>query len=157
MKTFLITFVLILLVSTNADAKMNLVKESKIPVAVRENFAQRYPAIEKKKWKRTKETFIAKFKLNGHKVESTYESDGTWVQTEIRIKWEELPSAARKFYYASEFRWLKQTSTKKIQTLENKELYLIEGDNTNEESGPICRFKLWFSENGEIIKEESGC
>jgi hypothetical protein len=136
---------------------MNLVKESKIPGTIKEDFAQRYPVIEVKKWTRTKETFIAKFKLNGHKLETTYHSNGNWVQTEIRIKWEELPSAARKFYYASEFRWLNQTSTKKIQTPENNELYLIEGDNKNQESGPICRFKLWFSENGEVIKEESGC
>jgi len=122
-----------------------------------ESFSEKFPDAKAKKWKSKKATFIAKFSSNGKKYEATFNADGKWVETLTRIKWEELPGPVRKTFYASEFIWLNWTSVKKLDTPEKGIIYLIEGDNMNEESSPICRFRLYFSEDGVIVREESNC
>lgn len=157
MKTRFIPLVIIIMAFIDTDAQQNNKTSSKIPKLVIEAFEERYPDIQEKKWKRKKETFVAKFSSNRKKYKATFNFDGKWVQTETSIKWKELPSNVRKTYNMSEFIWLIRTSVEELQTAEYGHVYLIEGDNMNKESDPICTFKLYFTEDGVIVKKETDC
>lgn len=139
------------------SAQLFGLKESKVPTSVKESFMNKYPDTEVKRWKHKRNDYIAKFFINRKKHEALFSSEGNWKQTEIRLKWEELPSAVRKTYWETDFMWLSRNSVKIIEAPGKEELYLIEGDNMNVESDPICNYKLWFSEDGTIVKKESDC
>jgi hypothetical protein len=157
MKTIIITTTIILMMTLSLSAQLFGMKESQVPLSVKETFNRIYPDTEVSKWKHKQNNYIAKFSINRKKYEAVFNSEGDWVQTEIRIKWEELPSAVRKSYWETDYRWLSQNSAKIIEALNKEKLYLIEGDNSDEESEPPCRFKLWISEDGKIVKKESDC
>ena len=156
MKTILILLTMLSTVSIITSTQQRQEKESEVPEMVIKAFTERYDGTNLKKWKHRKETFIAKFSSSGRKYETTFLPDGSWVQTECAIKMNELPGSVQRTYYESDYRWLHMTSSKELQTPTGK-LYLIEGDNSNEDGGPMCNFKLWFNESGEMVKEESNC
>lgn len=157
MKAAKIVFLICLLLPGISNARQNELKEEKVPETIKVAFSEKYPGVEIKRWRKKQSTFIARFSDNGKRSVASFNADGNWVQTEIRIKWNELPNRVQKTYYSSDFRWLNWNWVKKIQTSEYKEIYQIEGDNSNEESSPLCKFRLWFTPDGKMIKEESDC
>lgn len=67
-----------------------------IPDVVMEQFKARFAQAEKVKWEMEgKEEYEANFQLNGEKVSANFRTDGTWTETERRMKVQDLPGTVR--------------------------------------------------------------
>lgn len=152
----ILVLMILFLVPGMSNAAQNWIKENKVASDVTTSFAEKCPGMNVKKWKKEDSKFIATFFKEGKKFEASFDENGNWMQTESQIKWAELPSAVRKTYYASDFKWLNRNQVEKLQTTKYKEVYLIEGDNLDQESDPYCPYKLWLTPDGKIVKKELG-
>lgn len=155
MKAIKVVVIIFLLLPVISKAEQHRIKEKNVSVNVINSFTEKWPDINVKKWEKKDDTFIAVFLQGDKKLKSSFDVNGNWLQTKTRIKWKELPSLVRKTYYGSDFTWQNWNWVEKLQTSEYKEVYLIEGDNSNTESDPLCYFKLWITPDGKMVKTES--
>lgn len=69
---------------------------------VKEAFSKKYPEAEKVKWDIDKNDYHeAHFELGDKKYRADFKSDGSWVETERSVDWDNLPEAVRKTIEAS--------------------------------------------------------
>ncbi|HEY6064190.1 MAG TPA: PepSY-like domain-containing protein [Chitinophagaceae bacterium] len=68
----------------------------KVPEAVKNAFAARFPAATNVSWgKENAKEYEAEFKLNNNSVSANFGLDGSWVETESVIPVSELPAAVK--------------------------------------------------------------
>ncbi len=71
--------------------------DAMVPPRAMEAFVKKYPSIKNKKWSRDSHgNFEAAFKQEGvkHRADFDY-SSGAWIETEVSIKYENLPLAVK--------------------------------------------------------------
>lgn len=67
-----------------------------VPAAAREHLAAKYPGADGVSWDRDRnDSHEAHFEYEGRKLRADYTDEGTWIETEESIDWEELPQAVR--------------------------------------------------------------
>ena len=152
MKVFNVLVLILLALPGISKAEQSKANGGKVSTVVTNSFAEKCPEVNVKKWKKKDGRFIAVFLKGDKECEASFDADGNWLQTKDRIKWEQLPSPVRETYYASDFKWLNRNRVEKLQTTNYKEVYLIGGDNSNQESGPLQPYKLWITPDGKIVK-----
>ena len=65
---------------------------SKVPAAVKANFAKKYPGASVK-WEKEDDKFEAGFKQNGNTMSALFEANGTMTESEKAVKVSQLPVA----------------------------------------------------------------
>jgi len=89
MKTNLtLLFSLLITFSSNAQIR-------KIPADVTDAFKARYPHAERVSWKDDLSSFEARFILNNYEMSASFNSDGDWLHSERKLKYEELPEEVK--------------------------------------------------------------
>ena len=64
-----------------------------VPEPVKAAFAKQFPKAEGAKWEMEDKTdYEAEFKMNVSKYSAKFDAKGTWIETEHKIKQEELPA-----------------------------------------------------------------
>lgn len=59
-------------------------------------FSQKYPDAEDVSWNTDGNGYReAKFELNGEKHRADFQTDGTWIETERNLDWDDLPDAVK--------------------------------------------------------------
>jgi len=62
------------------------------PEVVLASLAAKYPGAKKVKWNRDRNnSHEAHFRLNGVKLRADFNPDGSWIETERSLEWEDLP------------------------------------------------------------------
>ena len=91
-KSFILALVAVLSLSLMAMVTIT----EKVPQAVKEAFAKKYPTAKKVDWeKEGAEEYEAEFKMDGKKMSANFKADGTWLETETEIKTKNLPAAVK--------------------------------------------------------------
>ncbi len=68
-----------------------------VPEVVVNRFLELYPAAEAVDWNIDRNnSFEAHFQVKGNKARADFEPNGTWIETEESIKWDELPEAVQR-------------------------------------------------------------
>ena len=70
--------------------------EGDAPSHVLEAFAQKYPGAADTDWRRDRnDSHEAHFTFNGERMRADFEPSGTWIETEISVKWDNLPEVVQ--------------------------------------------------------------
>ncbi|MCB0550322.1 MAG: PepSY-like domain-containing protein [Phaeodactylibacter sp.] len=88
----------------------------KVPEASKEGFAKKYPKAESVKWKSARDgIYTVDFSSDGQKTTASFDSNGKWVLSEVKIDESGLPAAVKqaiaKDYGDFELDWAKQLSS----------------------------------------------
>lgn len=120
------------------------VKESEVPGAVKDAFKKSYKAAKEIKWEKEGANFEAEFEADEKEQSVVFDASGNLIETEIEIKVEELPSAAKE-YVAKTYKDAKIREAEKITDAKGTVAYEAE----------LKGKDLVFDGNGKFIKEES--
>ncbi|MCF8370865.1 MAG: PepSY-like domain-containing protein [Bacteroidales bacterium] len=92
MKNLLIVIVVVSLFVLNACAQ----KAKDVPANVQSTFSQKFPTATKVKWeKENDKEWEAEFKLDGIEYSASFNIEGTWLETEHKIKKSEIPTLVK--------------------------------------------------------------
>lgn len=70
--------------------------QGKTPEAVIQTMNQKYPGAKKVKWNIDRnQSHEAHFQLNGVKYRADFNPDGSWIETEQSLDWDDLPQAVQ--------------------------------------------------------------
>jgi hypothetical protein len=129
-----------------------------VPQNVVTAFSAQYPQVQLKKWKTTRDTYIALFILNGKKYMASYSPDGNWVNTERMIRHTaSLPDGVMSFIKTNGYASWHIDQLEKLQT-PSQSIYMVMVDNHSgnpdgyENAGSSVDKTLYFSNNGSFIK-----
>ncbi|MEO7049813.1 MAG: PepSY-like domain-containing protein [Ferruginibacter sp.] len=86
----LFTVAFLLGLGTNSFAQIR-----KIPAAVTDSFAAKFPDAKNTQWGDRITVFEATFDMNDHKYQASFNSDGNWKKTEKFLNEDEVPSAVK--------------------------------------------------------------
>lgn len=93
MKNTLISLALLLVVSSAGGQKL---KESEVPMAVRQAFAKQFATAKGVKWSKESETeYEAEFKSSVGVQSANFDSAGKWLITETEVPAKSLPTAVQ--------------------------------------------------------------
>ncbi|QEC67431.1 hypothetical protein FRZ67_09020 [Panacibacter ginsenosidivorans] len=95
---FNLTLLLLLLITVSLNAQIR-----KIPADVTDAFKARYPHAERVSWKDNLSSFEAQFILNNYEMSASFNSDGDWLHSERKLKYEELPEEVKDGFGKSKF------------------------------------------------------
>lgn len=146
MKNYLTILTVGLMISTGAFAQGH--SELEVPEAVKSAFFQKFPAAKKVSWDMESGTeWEAEFKLKGNKYSANFLADGTWQETEHKIKKAAIPEVT------------KQTLAKDFSG------YKIVGAEISERTnGSACEvvvekreeeWELVFDRNGKLVEKKA--
>lgn len=94
----LFSLVFALLVTFNVSAQFR-----DIPGAVTNAFKEKYPNATNTSWDDRISSFQAKFKMDNSSYEARFDKNGTWIETEKAIRFDDLPDAVKSAHRASKF------------------------------------------------------
>lgn len=114
---------------------------SKVPTAVKESFAKKYPGA-KPKWGKEDDKFEAGFKQGSHSMSAVYEANGTMTESEVDIKVAELPVTI--LAYVKEH--YKGANIKEAAKITKR-------DGTLNYEAEVNKMDVIFDTNGKFIKE----
>ncbi len=143
MKKKILSAALIIFISATTFAQK--VKETDIPVAVKDAFTKRYPGI-KAKWEKEGPDFEAEFDLDKVESSAIYSSNGTFKELEQEIKLSELPKNASE-YCAKNYADFKLCEAEKITDASGKVMFEAEV-----KKGREC-IEIIFDGNGNFMKK----
>jgi hypothetical protein len=155
MKTIMMTIVAIMATTIIATAQQNTVNVSKYPQIVTDAFASKYPTIQVDKWKKKKETYIARFFTNGKKYFATFSTEGKWVQTQTIIKWKELPKKVAATHELNDNDIIKSISTiRELETPDYDKIYIVVAEcyDVSQEENSTYRYNI--TSDGKVLKKE---
>lgn len=90
-----LTILMVGLVMTLSQASAQT--KTSVPTKVKTAFTQKFSKAKKVKWdKENKTEWEAEFKMNGENYSANFTLDGTWKETEYRIKKSKIPSVVKK-------------------------------------------------------------
>ncbi|MEZ5174004.1 MAG: PepSY-like domain-containing protein [Bacteroidia bacterium] len=138
-KLFLISTLFLLVFSLNAQK----VKENKVPEKVKSALIQQYPKADEIKWEKENNAYEAEFEMNEIEYSVLINESGTITETEIEIKYEELPQAVKTSFKA-EYPEKKIKEVSKITMSDGTVSYEVE----------INSGDLIYNSNGELISSE---
>jgi uncharacterized lipoprotein NlpE involved in copper resistance len=144
------------------------INKTEIPKAVKEAFAKKYPTAQKVEWETEEnseeateengeeateaageEEYEVKFKLNGIKSTAKFKADGTWLETESKIKKSDLPQAV-KTAITTQFSGFGMEEAELVETPEVAKAYEVKlKDEKNE-----TEVKAIFSPDGKLLEKK---
>src|SRR4249919_1999079 len=95
---FNLTLLLSLLLTLSLNAQIR-----KIPADVTDAFKARYPHAERVSWKDNLGSFEAQFILNNYEMSASFNSDGDWLHSERKLKYDELPEEVKDGFEKSKY------------------------------------------------------
>lgn len=120
----------------------------KIPADVTDAFKARYPHAERVSWKDQLNSFEAQFTLNDHEMSAHFNSEGEWLKSERKLKFEDLPQAIRDGFSKSKYTdWEKVSVYEIARNLESLQYRILV-----KKSGVQKKY-LFFDINGRLNKE----
>jgi hypothetical protein len=119
-------------------------KEAAVPAAVKDAFRNTYTNAREVKWEKEGDNFEAEFEIGETDQSAVYSVTGYLIETEIEIKTEELPAAARE-YVGKNHKDVKIKEAARITNAEGNVSYEAE----------IKGRDLLFDHDGKFIKEEA--
>ncbi len=143
MSTKKIILFLFVLISVMNIYSQNI-KVSDVPSAVRTKFASMYPNVEKAKWEIENSKYEAEFRENNVETSALFESNGTYVQTEIEIPVSSLPAGVNE-YVSKNLNGKKITEACQITNADGNLTYEVE----------IGKDDYLFDSNGNFLKKDS--
>ncbi len=119
-------------------------KESEVPSAVKTKFTAMYPNVSSAKWEMENGNYEAEFKENNTETSVIFESNGTYVQTEVEIPVSSLPVGVND-YVTKNLAAKKITEAAKITSASGTISYEAEIGNKD----------YLFDSNGSFLKMDS--
>jgi Putative beta-lactamase-inhibitor-like, PepSY-like len=117
------------------------------PESVKKTFNQKYPTATKVKWGMEKANeWEAEFIFNGEKLAANFKEDGTWVETEHKIKFNQLPMAVAEAYNKTFLDW-KIIEVDRTETVKNGVIYEIDMKKGKEKKTAA------YKEDGTVVIE----
>ncbi len=116
-------------------------KESEVPAAVKTSFGKLFPG-SSAKWEKEDGNYEAGFKKEGKTISATFQTDGTFMESETTIKETDLPPAVINYLQAN-------YTNKKIK--ESAKITNATGVITYE--AEVDKKDLIFDSNGKFLKE----
>lgn len=145
----LIIFSLLVMISIAATNTNQSLKVD-VPAAVLDAMNARYPDAENVKWEtEDDDEYEAEFKMDKAEMSATFEEDGTWVETETKMKKSDLPNVVKEAI-ALEFEEYKIESVEKLETPDYPVAYEVSLE--NEEEG--AELEVVLSPEGEILTQK---
>ncbi|MEK7255649.1 MAG: PepSY-like domain-containing protein [Bacteroidota bacterium] len=96
------------------------------PEAVKIAFAEKFPGVKSVKWGIDRNGYWeGNFKLEGKRVRSDFTTKGKWVETEMSIKYEDLPAAV-KAVIEKQFNKKNIREVEKVANAEKGDFYDVE-------------------------------
>jgi len=140
-----LSFLLVLAVMILSQA---CAQKKEAPTKVKTAFEQKFPNAKKVSWDKENATeWEAEFKMNGKKYSANFTSDGTWKETEYKIKKTEIPAAVKQTL-SSQFAGYDIEKAEVSKKSEGTVYELkLEKDDTDME--------VAISSNGKVLKKES--
>ena len=114
---------------------------AKIPAVVKTACAMKYPGITVK-WEKEGGKYEASFKRNSNSMSAIFEPNGTFTESEIDIKWSELPGTV--------LAYVQQHYTGQIIKGAAK---ITKADGTVNYEAEVNKKDLVFDANGKFLKE----
>lgn len=121
--------------------------ESKVPEAAKQAFKQKFPDAKSVKWDKEEGNYEAEFKLNGSEMSATYDSSGTWLETEALIKIKELPEAILQTI-KSQFHGYETEEAEKVERASGDMIYEVEIEK-DEQS-----LEVTFTADGKVVSKK---
>ena len=119
------------------------------PTAVQTAFKGKFPTVQKAKWDMENDNkWEAEFKMNSKEMSANFKNDGTWVETETKIKNADLPQAV-KDAMAAHFAGYKMEEASMVETADMAAGYEVEmekGETTIE---------VLFGADGTVITQKT--
>lgn len=116
MKTIIIPVAALLIVSSACAQKL---RESEVPVVVKEAFTKQFASIKKVKWSKESENeFEAEFKSSQGEQSANFDMNGNWLVTETEMSEKSLPAAVLATI-KREFAGYEVEETEKAETPDN--------------------------------------
>jgi hypothetical protein len=121
----------------------------KIPAAVTDTFATRYPNAEKVEWSDKLSSFEASFMLKGVAVKAGFSSQGNWKYSEKTMTFEALSADVKDGFSKSKYSDWKTGTVVEQQQFGKDTQYKV----SVEKSSPFQKKNLYFNANGRLLKE----
>ena len=115
---------------------------AKVPNAVKESCTKHFPEIKNVKWELENGQYEASFKKDGHDESAMFKKDGTFTESEVDIKFSELPSAVTP-YIKEHYKGISVKEASKITKANGEVNY----------EAAIKGKDIIFDFNGKFIKE----
>lgn len=117
-----------------------------VPKPVADAFAKKFPGATDIKWeKENAKEYEAEFKLNGKSASANFQTDGSWVETEMEINASELPEAVSNTLKAK-YPGASLLKAYKIETAKSVTTYEVEIKVGNKKQ------ELTMNADGKIVK-----
>jgi len=120
----------------------------KIPAEVTDAFKERYPHAEKVSWKDNLTNFEAQFTLNGYKMSADFNSKGEWIDSERKIRFEELPTAVQDGFSKSKYTDWEKTDIIELDKNGDDLQYRILVKKSS-----VQKKYLYFDTNGKLLRD----
>ena len=117
-----------------------------IPEAVKEEFNSKYSMAKDEEWETENDEYEVEFEMNGIEMSATYDSKGTWKETESEMEKDDLPTNI-KAALAKKYAGYEIEEAEMIETSEMKG-YEIELEKDDEE------IEVVYTLDGVFVKEE---
>jgi hypothetical protein len=127
---------------------MSRAQQKKIPVAVTDAFAVRYPHADKVAWTDKAQYFQASFVLNGARISANFSPQGEWKHSERLLNYDQLPGEVRDGFQKSKYAGWQKNSITEIQELGKPLQYRV-----NVQKAGSQKMNLYFDVNGKLLKE----
>ncbi|MEQ8908494.1 MAG: hypothetical protein RIC95_04850 [Vicingaceae bacterium] len=150
----LITFLILLIQfskAQTADAFEPLM-ESKVPVEVRETFANQHPTAKVEEWREFRGRFEAKYQADGEQMFSRYNDEGLFIEDRILMDWNKAPEKLKEGKEKTNKKYWEVVEFYK-RIADNKEhSYILQLES---DKGEVST--LYFDKSGELeVKSKSG-
>jgi hypothetical protein len=144
MKIVLITLSAFMLLTTLGYTQK--VSAEKVPVAVKQAFATKFPAATDVKFEKEKKAYEINFKEKGVEMSANFDAAGKWLETEMEIKESDLPKEVF-VTLARNFGGFKVLEVAKVLTPDKGTIY--EMDLKKDKEG----YEVRFSATGTVLKK----
>lgn len=120
----------------------------KIPAEVTDAFKTRYPHAEKVSWKDNLTNFEAQFTLNGYQMNADFNSKGEWLNSERKIKFEELPGAVQDGFSKSKYADWEKNDVVELDKNGDALQYRV-----SVKKSSVQKKYLYFDTNGKLLRD----
>ncbi|MDB5201142.1 MAG: ribosome biosis protein [Ferruginibacter sp.] len=120
----------------------------KVPAAVTEAFATKYPAAKNVEWGDKVTVFEATFDVDGKKQQASFNSDGEWKFTERFIEAKDLPAAVQEGLNLSKYKDWEIKSYVEINEADGAPMYRLYG-----KKNYLQKKYLYFNTDGQLVKD----
>jgi hypothetical protein len=119
----------------------------KVPALVNNAFKAKFPAATKVKWEKEGKSYEAEFLQNNVETSALFGFDGKWIETEIKIEFNDLPSAVQQ-EINTRFNDYKKNEFNKITHVSKGVYYEVEIEQGKD------KYDIMFDKNGKIIERK---